>query len=92
MLFDADEILFPFTSNAPPSWGVVSPNKSVGMVFTLAFAPVPSAKTIADVPVAIATVLPDPPPCFTVAVCPVPFFIKYHFKTLIVKKELRQLF
>ena len=46
----------------------MSPTKSVGTDATFAFAPVPSAKIIPEVFVAKATVVPDPPPCFTVAV------------------------
>ena len=46
----------------------MSESKSVGIEFTLAFAPVPSAKTIVDVPFGTVTVDPEPPPCFIVAV------------------------
>ena len=78
-LLEPNNIAFPFVSRLPPSWGVVSPNKSVGIEFTLEFAPVPSANTIDDVPLAIVTVDPEPPPCLMVAVWPVLFLIKNHF-------------
>ena len=58
-LLDPNNIAFPFVSKLPPSCGVVSESKSVGIEFTLAFAPVPSAKTIVDVPFGTATVDPN---------------------------------
>ena len=68
-LLEPNKIAFPFVSKSPPSWGVGSATKSVGAIdVTFAFAPVPSANSIAVNPVATATVLPPPPPCFTVAV------------------------
>ena len=67
-LLEPNKIALPLVSKSPPSCGLVSPTKSVGTAATFAFAPVPSAKIIPEVFVAKATVVPDPPPCFTVAV------------------------
>ena len=54
-LLDPNNIALPLVSKSPPSCGVASLIRSVGTCETFAFEPVPSAKTIAEEPLASKT-------------------------------------